>query len=214
MQIDLLRGWFEKVGEGPGFQEPAAMAMKKISSSCFVMILATFFVVFDCEARPARNVQSILKPRVIKYYVHDDLLQKVNNTAFIIAGRGGNVSALEQFSLIAMNDLITEEPSVSSRKLGNAQGVYLVSEFFPSSPHIHQQFTAVFKDKYNGTIAYQGDDQVMIPVREIAVVGGTGEFRNAFGYCFITTVKQTDAWSYSLAFETHLWTHDLGRDDR
>ena len=181
------------------------------------MILATSFVVFlaqDCEATPARSVQSILKPRVIKYYVHDDLLQKANNTAFIIAGPGGNVSALEQFSLIAINDLITEEPSASSRKLGNAQGVYLISQFFPSSPHIHQQFTAVFKDKYNGTIAYQGDDDLMLPVREIAVVGGTGEFRNAFGYCFITTVKQTDAWSYSLAFETHLWTHDLGRDDR
>ena len=181
------------------------------------MILATLFVVFvaqKCEARPARNVQSTLKPRVIKYYVHDDLLQKANNTAFIIAGPGGNMSALEQFSLVAINDLITEEPSVGSRKLGNAQGVYLISEFFPSRPHIHQQFTAVFKDKYNGTIAYQGDDDLMLPVREIAVVGGTGEFRNAFGYCFITTVKQTDAWSYSLAFETHLWTHNLGRDDR
>ena len=187
------------------------MATKKITS-CFVMILATSFVVFlaqDCEATPARSVQSILKPRVIKYYVHDDLLQKANNTAFIIAGPGGNVSALEQFSLIAIDDLITEEPSESSRKLGNAQGTYLVSQVFPG-PHLHLQFTAVFTDKYNGTIVYQGDDDIMLPVREIAVVGGTGEFRNAFGYCFISTVKPTDTFSNLLAFETHLWTHNLG----
>lgn len=85
------------------------MAMKKKSRtvaiftkkiSCFVMILATFFVVVsdaqDCEARPGRNLQStVMKPRVIKFHFQDDLLQKENNTAFIIAGLGGNVNAVE-----------------------------------------------------------------------------------------------------------------------
>ena len=144
------------------------------------------------------------REQVITYYVHDDVLQKEGNTAYIIAGPGGNVKQFQQGSLVAINDLITEGPDARSRKLGNAQGVYLVSTYFPL-PNIHQQFTAVFTEKWNGTIAYQGNDgDVLLPVREIAVVGGTGQFRLASGYCFIRTVKQTDAWSYILKFETHL----------
>lgn len=144
--------------------------------------------------------------QVIKYYIHDNLLQKEGNTAYIIAGPGGNVTHLQQGSLVAINDLITEGPDPHSKKLGNAQGVYLVSVFFPALPHVHQQFTSVFTDKWNGTIAYQGDDgNLLLPVREIAVVGGTGQFRSASGHCFIRTVKQTDDWSYVLEFETHLF---------
>lgn len=143
--------------------------------------------------------------QVIKFYVHDNLLQKEGNTAHIIAGPGGNITHLQQGSLVAINDLITEGPDPRSKKLGNAQGVYLVSAFFPELPHIHQQFTSVFTDKWNGTIAYQGDDgNLLLPVREIAVVGGTGQFRSASGHCFIRTVRQTDDWSYVLEFETHL----------
>lgn len=155
----------------------------------------------------AAQVQCSCKlKQVIKYYVHDNLLQKEgNNTAYIIAGPGGNVTHLQQGSLVAINDLITEGPDPQSKKLGNAQGVYLISTFFPEFPHIHQQFTSVFTEKYNGTISYQGDDgNLFLPEREIAVVGGTGEFRSASGYCLIRTVKQTNDWSYILEFETHL----------
>lgn len=97
-------------------------------------------------------------------------------------------------------------PDPHSRKLGNVQGVYLLSVSFQELPHIYQQFTSVFTDKWKGsTIAYQGDDGNLLPVREIAVVGGTGEVRSASGYCFIRTVKQTDDFSYILEFETHLF---------
>jgi hypothetical protein len=143
--------------------------------------------------------------QVITYYVHDNLLQKEGNTAYVVAGPGGNLTGLQQGSLVAINDLITETPDPSSTPLGRAQGVYLISTFFPDLPHIHQQFTSVFSAKYNGSIAYQGDDgNLMLPVREIAVVGGTGQFRSASGYCLIRTIKQTDDWSYILEFETHL----------
>ena len=82
----------------------------------------------------------------------------------------------------------------------------MVSAFFSDLPHVHQQFTSVFTDKWNGTIAYQRDDgYLLLPVREIAVVGGTGQFRSASGHCLIRIVKQTDGWSYKLEFETHLF---------
>lgn len=170
-----------------------------------------FMVLMACSMVECATLLSTgtVNYQVIKYYVHDDLLQRANNSAFVIAAPGGDLSTIQQGALVAINDLITEGPEADSRKLGNAQGVYLSSELEPNSFHIHQQFTAVFKDKYNGTICYQGDDEVLLPVREIAVVGGTGEFRNAFGYCLITTVKQTDTWSFLLEFETHLYIPEL-----
>lgn len=88
------------------------------------------------------------------------------------------MTALMQGSLIAINDLMTEGPEAESKRLGSAQGVYLVAQFFPDAPHIHQQFTAVFSagGKYGASsICYQGDDgDLLLPVREIAVVAVPG----------------------------------------
>lgn len=181
------------------------MVPSNVSRAILFMVLAACSMV-ECTTLMSTGTVNY---QVIKYYVHDDLLQRANNSAFVIAAPGGDLSTIQQGALVAINDPITEGPEPHSRKLGNAQGVYLSSELEPNSFHIHQQFTAVFKDKYHGTICYQGDDAVLLPVREIAVVGGTGDFRNAFGYCLITTVKQTDTWSFLLEFETHLYIPEL-----
>jgi hypothetical protein len=192
-----------------------ACVQRSVRDHCFGAMgqmkgVITFFIITvlcSIVATSAHGTECGCKQKqVIKFYVHDNLLQKEGNTAYIIAGPGGNITHLQQGSLVAINDLITEGPDPHSRKLGNAQGVYLLSVTFPELPHIYQQFTSVFTDKWNGsTIAYQGDDGNLLPVREIAVVGGTGEFRSASGYCFIRTVKQTDNFSYILEFETHLF---------
>lgn len=175
------------------------------SSWARMLLLGCMVLAWTSSTSLACELQNRRK-EVIKYYVHDNLLQKDSlNTAFVIAGPEGNLTQLQQGSLVAINDLITEGPHPQSKELGRAQGVYLVSSFFPDVPHLHQQFTSVFSQKWNGTIAYQGDDgSLLLPVREVAVVGGTGQFRSASGYCFIRTVKQTNDWSYILEFETHL----------
>lgn len=85
----------------------------------------TFFIITvlcSIVATSAHGTECGCKQKqVIKFYVHDNLLQKEGNTAYIIAGPGGNITHLQQGSLVAINDLITEGPDPHSRKLGNAQ---------------------------------------------------------------------------------------------
>lgn len=106
-------------------------------SRAMVFVLLVACSVVECTILVSTGTVNY---QVIKYYVHDDLLQRANNSAFVIAAPGGDLSTIQQGALVAVNDLITEGPEVDSRKLGNAQGVYLVrarAQQLPHPPTIH-----------------------------------------------------------------------------
>lgn len=79
--------------------------------------------------------------QVIKFYVHDNLLQKEGNTAYIIAGPGGNITHLQQGSLVAINDLITERTRPTFEEAWKRPGSVPALRFLPRAashlPAVH-----------------------------------------------------------------------------
>ncbi|KAJ1270043.1 hypothetical protein BS78_06G024200 [Paspalum vaginatum] len=85
-----------------------------------------------------------------------------------------------------IDDALTD--AASSAEVGRAQGFYMVAstaglEFLVS---MNVVLTA---GPYNGSsLAVLGRDDVAVPVRELSVVGGTGQFRMARGYVLWRTI--------------------------
>ena len=82
---------------------------------------------------------------------------------------------------------LTEGPDLqaaASTVVGRAQGMYVCAG--KDSLSLLMAMTFVFLDgsAYNGSsVAVVGPNQAAMAVREMAVVGGTGAFRFARGYC-------------------------------
>ncbi|KAG6544588.1 hypothetical protein Mapa_014010 [Marchantia paleacea] len=132
--------------------------------------------------------------RVLNYFLHDDLDSKPVATAITVVpgvnplNGGLNPNA---FGAIAIfDDAITEGPNVSSKLLGRARGFYMFDLMVGSGVGLEFQFTVVFGNGSafpGSTLSYKGYDKIDDVVREISVVGGTGELRMARGWAVILT---------------------------
>lgn len=87
--------------------------------------------------------------------------------------------------IVVLDDPLTEGPDPNSHLLGRAQGLYSVM----NAPTVEWVFNIVLTcGEYNGsTIAIMGRDDILLPVRELSVVGGAGAFRMAKGYVLLKT---------------------------
>lgn len=85
------------------------------------------------------------------------------------------------------DDPLTETPDPKSKLLGRAQGLY--GSAGQSQLGLIMAFNFGFLEgKYNGSsISVMGLNSAMHPVREMAIVGGTGVFRLARGYALAKT---------------------------
>jgi hypothetical protein len=119
----------------------------------------------------------------IKLYWHD-VLSGASPTAVQVAHAAvTNTSKTGFGAVVVIDDQLTEGPDLkSSKPLGRAQGIYIGAGKDEVSLLMNMNF--VFQaGKYNGsTVAIMGRNAVFNAVREMAVVGGTGEFRMARGY--------------------------------
>ncbi|XP_018809852.1 dirigent protein 22-like [Juglans regia] len=136
----------------------------------------------------------------IQFYMHD-IVGGPNPTAVRVAGRLTNYTGSDPIaamfgSVSVMDNPLTVTPDPNSTVMGRAQGIYAASSQ-------HREFsllmtlTYVFNSgPYNGSsFSVVGRNPVMSEVREMPVVGGTGIFRLARGYCFARTysLDQMDA---------------------
>jgi hypothetical protein len=125
----------------------------------------------------------------IRVFWHDVVSggPNVSTVVQVAEGPNSNASATGFGSVVVIDDPLTEGPNLTSRLLGRAQGMYVSAG--KDSLSLMMAMNFVFVDgAYNGSsLAILGPNAAERRVREMAVVGGTGVFRFAHGYCVATT---------------------------
>ncbi|KAF7060899.1 hypothetical protein CFC21_067645 [Triticum aestivum] len=159
-----------------------------MASSTALSCLAALLLL-AAAAAPASAAEKETRLRV---YWHDVVSGGPNATVAQVAqvapAPSSNASATGFGSVYVIDDPLTEGPSLTgSRLLGRAQGLYVSTG--KDSLSLLMAMNFVFVDgAYNGSsIAIVGPNPVNRAVREMAVVGGTGVFRFARGYCQLRT---------------------------
>ncbi|KAK1411897.1 hypothetical protein QVD17_32743 [Tagetes erecta] len=86
-----------------------------------------------------------------------------------------------------MDDPLTVGPERTSKIVGRAQGIYAFASL--SEFRFLMAFNFVFVEgKYNGSsLSILGSNSILLPVREMPIVGGSGRFRFASGYALAKT---------------------------
>ncbi|CAL1372344.1 unnamed protein product [Linum trigynum] len=118
----------------------------------------------------------------LRFYFHD-IVSGPNPTAVQIV-RAPPPSVLSTgFGMLAMiDDPLTAGPEPTSKVVGRAQGMY--GSAAQNEDGLLMALNFVFVEgKFNGsTLSVLGRNAVMLPVREMPVIGGSGVFRFARGY--------------------------------
>lgn len=111
----------------------------------------------------------------------------VSTVVQVAKGPNSNASATRFGYVTVIDDPLTEGPNLTSRLLGRAQGMYVSAG--KDSMSLLMAMSFVFVDgAYNGSsLAILGPNPADRKVKEMAVVGGTGVFRFAHGYCELRT---------------------------
>ncbi|CAM0952383.1 unnamed protein product [Alopecurus aequalis] len=152
------------------------------SSTGSVSCLAALLLLLVLAAAPTSSAEKETRLRV---YWHDVVSGGPNATVVQVAqGPSSNASATGFGTVLVIDDPLTEGPNLTgSRLLGRAQGVYVSAG--KDSLSLLMAMNFVFIDgAYNGSsIAIVGPNPADQAVREMPVVGGTGMFRFARGYC-------------------------------
>ncbi|KAJ1274769.1 hypothetical protein BS78_05G086900 [Paspalum vaginatum] len=135
----------------------------------------------------------------------------VSTVAQVAEGPSSSASATGFGTVTVIDDPLTDGPNLtssSSTLVGRAQGVYVSAGRDSLSLMMAMNF--VFVDgAYNGSsLAILGANPADRKVREMPVVGGTGAFRFARGYCQATT-RWFDANTGDATVEYNLYVrHD------
>lgn len=88
---------------------------------------------------------------------------------------------------MAVDDPVNEGPSIESKEIGRAQGMYINSELEGKGSHL--VFSVIFADgEYKGsTLEIQGADLYAMREREFSIGSGTGYFRFVKGFGIMET---------------------------
>ncbi|KAF8781296.1 hypothetical protein HU200_000556 [Digitaria exilis] len=131
----------------------------------------------------------------LQFYMHDTVTPSTGTPATALrVVRGPTPSpgnSINRFGdMYAIDDPLTDAPdddAASRAVVGRAHGFYLMAsrEADQLLLSVNMVFTA---GKHNGSsVAVHGRDAILDEVRELPVLGGTGEFRGAAGYVLIRT---------------------------
>jgi hypothetical protein len=152
-----------------------------------LLLLFALAVVFSCRSTDALKV----KATRIQFYMHD-VISGPNPTSIRVAGPDNstispNATAALFGPIYMMDNPLTVTTDPNSTVVGRAQGIYGMSS--QNELSLLMSFTVGFiSGPYNGsTFSVLGRNPIMNEVREMPVVGGTGIFRLARGYCLAKT---------------------------
>ncbi|EEF47713.1 dirigent protein 22 [Ricinus communis] len=159
------------------------------------LVLLFAFLLFSVSHTEA------LKSKItrVQFYMHD-IVGGPNPTAVPVAGRTNFTSqdpiAASFGSIFVIDNPLTVSPDPNSTVVGRAQGIYAMSSQQKEFSLLMTLTYGFITGPYNGsTFSVVGRNPVMSEVREMPVVGGTGIFRLARGYCMARThsMDQMDA---------------------
>ncbi|KAJ3685295.1 hypothetical protein LUZ61_014459 [Rhynchospora tenuis] len=125
---------------------------------------------------------AVEKQSHFRLYCHAIYSDPNPTTVRVAAASGTNKSSTYFGLVVLMDDPLTIGPDANSKLVGRAQGTSAAAGLYKMEFVMATNF--IFTDgKYNGsTIAIFGHDEVLAPVREMPIIGGSGLFRFARGY--------------------------------
>nr|GLL23600.1 dirigent protein 23-like [Ipomoea trifida] len=125
----------------------------------------------------------------MQFYFHD-ILSGSNPSAIQVAQASGNRNSLTNFGTIMMaDDALTVGPDPSSKVVGRARGLYGSAGQTDLGLIMAMSYTFTDGDYAGSSFSLLSINPAMNPVREMAIVGGTGLFRLARGYAIANTVS-------------------------
>jgi hypothetical protein len=148
--------------------------------SCVVLVVTLLAATASAAPGPGEVMETRLR-----VFWHDVVSGGTNGSTMVQVAQGPNTntSATMFGKVTVIDDPLTEGPNLTSKVLGRAQGMYVSAGRDKMSLLMAMNF--VFVDgPYNGSsLAIFGPNAIELKVREMPVVGGTGVFRFARGYC-------------------------------
>uniref|UniRef100_A0A2N9J8S7 Dirigent protein n=1 Tax=Fagus sylvatica TaxID=28930 RepID=A0A2N9J8S7_FAGSY len=164
-----------------------------LSSKLVLLIAVLVFASYTTEALKSKTTRT-------QFYMHD-IVGGPNPTAIRVAGRLSNYTGSDPIaamfgSISVMDNPLTVTPNPNSTVIGRAQGIYAMSSQHDEFSLLMTLTIKFISGAYNGSsFSVVGRNPVMNEVREMPIVGGTGIFRLARGYCFARTysMDQMDA---------------------
>ncbi|XP_041009167.1 dirigent protein 22-like [Juglans microcarpa x Juglans regia] len=153
---------------------------KGLTSFLFILVLAT--------AIHLTKATELKETKLSLYFQDISAHGAANATVVPVAGVAGKAWTFTQFGTVYVTDnYITETSDPNSAAVGRGQGMYVTAGLDGLNSHV--MISLVFtNDEYSGsTIQIQGISKQFEPVREVAVVAGTGKFRFARGYATFET---------------------------
>ncbi|KAE8076680.1 hypothetical protein FH972_015314 [Carpinus fangiana] len=161
---------------------PKAMSNPLSPSSNFFLIF-TLTILFVAYTFPR------LQPKQtnLVFYVHNYLTGNDTSAITVASQRGPTSSILHFGTMIAVDDPVTVGPSIESKEIGRAQGMYVNSQL--DGKGLHMVFSVIFTDgEFKGSsLEIQGADIFAMKEREFGIVSGTGYFRFVKGYGIMET---------------------------
>ncbi|PON83436.1 Disease resistance response protein [Trema orientale] len=127
------------------------------------------------------------KVTTLQFYFHDVVSGKTPSAVRVAQANDTDKSPTFFGALVMADDPLTETPDPKSRLVGRAQGLYGSAGQHELGLIMAMSF-GFTEGEYNGSsISVLGRNAALNPVREMAVVGGTGVFRLARGYAIAQT---------------------------
>ncbi|NP_001148724.1 Dirigent protein 21 [Zea mays] len=152
------------------------MARSKLS----VELLLALLVVL--AAGPAMRLVEAASAH-LHFYMHDVTGGPSPTAVQVVSGPRGNFG-----NTMVIDDKLTEGTSESSTTVGRAQGYYMVASVANLELLVNMNVVLTSGPYAGSSLTVVGRDDVSVPVRELSVVGGTGQFRMARGYVLWKTV--------------------------
>ncbi|OEL33061.1 Dirigent protein 15 [Dichanthelium oligosanthes] len=160
-----------------------------------LLLLAILLTVAPVSLQSAAHTTELLRPEKtthLRFFLHDTLSGKDPSAVFVARGANREPKPDDPVpfsSLYATDDVLTEGPERHSKVVGNAQGLYISSGRRQLSLVLGMDFELT-DGPFNGSafVVYSRNPVAAHPGgRELAVVGGRGEFRMARGYALLRT---------------------------
>uniref|UniRef100_A0A7C9DQ26 Dirigent protein n=1 Tax=Opuntia streptacantha TaxID=393608 RepID=A0A7C9DQ26_OPUST len=118
----------------------------------------------------------------LQFYFHD-IVSGNSPTAVPVARASRSNGFPTGFGTLVMaDDPLTEGPDPKSKLVGRAQGLYGSASLDEVGLLMVMSYTFTDGEYEGSSLSILGRNSAMHPVREMAVVGGTGVFRMARGY--------------------------------
>ncbi|QCD97566.1 Plant disease resistance response protein [Vigna unguiculata] len=151
------------------------------------LVSATFYQTISPDQLRSRE-----KLTHIRFYFHEQITNEKPSLLIIDPPKIMADSPLPFGSMVVIENRLTIGPDVESKRIGKAQGFYLSATQRPGLDlEIVMSFTLTFLEgEFNGsTLCVSGRNEIMLPVREMPIIGGTGAFRFARGFVHARSVK-------------------------